>query len=223
MRRPTPPPITSPGHLAAECVTSDPGNPKDEPEESRTLEAVGTGRSEPEPFITVSIPYFKARGYIRRAVNSILAQPHRRLRVVVVNDGDRVGPWRELADIADPRLVRFDHPENRNRYFADAVVLAATPDDWFATQDADDWSEPDRLERLIQRAQQFQCRQSFTNRRPGLQRGRNPGPIRSTPPWAVRWTPRSGTASGIMRCSAPRCCAPWEATLPGIGWDMTPC
>ncbi|MFM8358976.1 MAG: glycosyltransferase [Verrucomicrobiota bacterium] len=104
---------------------------------------------EAAPSITVSIPYFRARPYIRRAVESILNQTHAALRLVVINDADPEGPWAELADIDDPRLIRFDLPRNRGRYFADAVVLAATPDAWLATQDADDWSEPDRLERLL--------------------------------------------------------------------------
>ncbi len=99
--------------------------------------------------ITVSIPFFRARPYIRRAVESILSQTHHNLRLVVINDADAEGPWRELTDLDDPRLIRFDLPLNRGRYFADAVVLAATPDPWFATQDADDWSEPDRLACLL--------------------------------------------------------------------------
>ncbi len=117
-------------------------------------EGEGKGEDAAAPSITVSIPYFRARPYIRRAVESILNQTHAALRLVVINDADPMGPWSELADIDDPRLIRFDLPRNRGRYFADAVVLAATPDAWFATQDADDWSEPERLERLLRCALQ---------------------------------------------------------------------
>ena len=101
------------------------------------------------PRVTVSIPYFRNRAYIRRAVDSILAQSYANLRVVVVNDGDRDAPWPALEDIRDDRLVRFDLDTNRGRYFADAVVLEATSDAYFLVQDADDWSEPHRVATLM--------------------------------------------------------------------------
>jgi glycosyltransferase involved in cell wall biosynthesis len=99
--------------------------------------------------VTVSIPYHRCRPYIRQAVQSILDQTHRDLTVVVVNDGDPEPPWDLLADIHDPRLVRFDLGSNRGRYFADAVVLSATSSPYYLVQDADDWSEPDRIEQLL--------------------------------------------------------------------------
>ena len=71
--------------------------------------------------------------------------------VVVVNDGDPEPPWDVLDDLSDPRLVRFDLPDNRGRYFADQVVLDATRSHYFLVQDADDWSEPRRIEILLDR------------------------------------------------------------------------
>jgi glycosyltransferase involved in cell wall biosynthesis/predicted O-methyltransferase YrrM len=101
--------------------------------------------------VTVSVPYFRCREYLATAVESLLAQTHRDLTVVVVNDGDPESPWPLLAHLDDPRLVRFDLDRNRGRYFADAVVLAATGSPWFAPHDADDWSEPERLATLLRR------------------------------------------------------------------------
>lgn len=100
------------------------------------------------PRVTVSIPFHGAPQLLRRAVDSILQQTYTHLRVIVVNDGD-APPWRWLADINDPRLTCFGLPVNRGRYFADAVVLNATDDPFFLIQDADDWSEPRRLEKLL--------------------------------------------------------------------------
>lgn len=99
--------------------------------------------------VTVSIPYANCREYIVQAVESILAQQYANLRLIVVNDGDPRPPWDLLAHIDDPRLVRFDLPGNFGRYFADAVVVEATPDPLFLVQDADDWSAPERIETLL--------------------------------------------------------------------------
>jgi glycosyltransferase involved in cell wall biosynthesis/predicted O-methyltransferase YrrM len=112
--------------------------------------------------VTVSVPYYGCKRYIRQAVQSILAQSHRDLTVVVVNDGDPDPPWEPLADLDDPRLVRFDLDRNRGRYFADAVVLAATTSPLFAPHDADDWSEPDRIASLLRRLRETHAVGAFS-------------------------------------------------------------
>jgi glycosyltransferase involved in cell wall biosynthesis len=103
-----------------------------------------------ERAITVSLPYFGCRPFLRRAVESILGQTHGDLTLIVLNDGDEPAPWDLLADIKDRRLVRFDLDVNRGRYFADAVALSATSDRYFMVQDADDWSSLDRAARLYE-------------------------------------------------------------------------
>jgi hypothetical protein len=69
----------------------------------------------------------------------------------VVNDGDPEPPWDLLADIQDPRLVRFSLLANHGPYFATAVALNATSAPYFMVQDADDWSAPTRAARLLDR------------------------------------------------------------------------
>lgn len=105
-----------------------------------------TKSGEKTPRVTVTLPYYQCKPFIRRAVESILHQSYSNLQLVVVNDGDADAPWSILADIDDPRLIRFDLQANRGRYFADNVVLSATRDPYFMIQDADDWSERNRLE-----------------------------------------------------------------------------
>jgi glycosyltransferase involved in cell wall biosynthesis len=99
--------------------------------------------------VTASVPYFNARNYVRRAVESLLAQTHRNLTVVVVNDGDPNPPWSELADINDPRLIRFSLDLNYGPYFSHQIVLAASTSPYFLVQDADDWSTPTRVASLL--------------------------------------------------------------------------
>jgi glycosyltransferase involved in cell wall biosynthesis len=102
-----------------------------------------------EPHVVVTIPYYRCRAHVRQCVESVLGQTHRNLTAVVVNDGDPKPPWDVLAGLDDPRLVRFDLPRNRGRYFADQVVLEATTSDYLMIHDADDWSEPQRVAVLL--------------------------------------------------------------------------
>jgi glycosyltransferase involved in cell wall biosynthesis len=98
--------------------------------------------------VTVSMPFWRCHAWLRRSVDAVLGQTYRDIRLVVVNDADPVSPWPLLADINDPRLVRFDLPENRGRYFIDAVIFEATRPELWAMQDPDDWPEPDRFAKL---------------------------------------------------------------------------
>ena len=75
-----------------------------------------------------------------RAVESVLSQSHTDLTLVVVND---VGepPWPLLADIDDPRLIRFELGGNRGRHWDAAATSHRFS--WFLVHDADDWCDAD--------------------------------------------------------------------------------
>ena len=115
--------------------------------------------------VTAAVPYRAARSYVAQAVESLLAQTHRELTVVVLNDGDPASPWPLLDHLDDRRLVRFDLDRNRGRYFADQVVLAATTDPFYLVQDADDRSEPARVERLLDELRRHHAHAAISSRR----------------------------------------------------------
>jgi predicted O-methyltransferase YrrM len=96
------------------------------------------------------MPYRGCPDVIRRAVDAVLAQTHTDLTLIVVNDGDHdTPPWPALADITDPRLIRLHLPENRGRYHADAVTLAACRTPWWTVHDADDAADPRWLQVML--------------------------------------------------------------------------
>jgi hypothetical protein len=100
-------------------------------------------------WVTACVAHYRCHRYVRRAVDSLLAQSYPWMRVVVVNDGDPCPPWRELASITDPRLLRFDLGRNGGCFFCWEVVRRATPDPFFMVQDADDWAAPQRAAALL--------------------------------------------------------------------------
>lgn len=102
------------------------------------------------PQVTVSMPYHGCPETVRRAVDAVLGQTHPGLLLVVVNDGDHDSPpWPHLADVDDPRLIRFDLPEQRGRYAADAVTLAACTTPLWTIHDADDEADPRWLQTML--------------------------------------------------------------------------
>jgi glycosyltransferase involved in cell wall biosynthesis len=107
----------------------------------------GDGR---RPTVAVSIPYFAAGSYVRRAVESILDQTYPDLEVFLISDGDvQSPPWESLSDLDDPRLRRFEFRSNNGPYFVHSTVLHATAARYLLIQDADDWSDSKRVEALV--------------------------------------------------------------------------
>lgn len=100
--------------------------------------------------IDVMTPVFNGAPFIRESIESILRQTYRNLRLIVVNNGSTDGTADVLAELAaqDNRimLVTQAHTslvEARNRQ------LEMATGDLISFQDADDISEPDRLQKQV--------------------------------------------------------------------------
>lgn len=99
----------------------------------------------------VTMPTFRTPPeLLDRAVDSVLNSRDVDLHLIVLVDGDpktRVARW-------NSRVTVFKLPDNRGRYFADAVGIAAAsrvPGALWAPLDADDWVEPEHYARLAER------------------------------------------------------------------------
>lgn len=99
--------------------------------------------------MVVSIPTFGCTPYLRHAVESVLAQTHQDLAIYVVSDGDGSEPWSVLEDLNDERVHLIELSQQRGPYFVHDLLLRAVDAEFLLTQDADDWSEPNRLAVLM--------------------------------------------------------------------------
>jgi glycosyltransferase involved in cell wall biosynthesis len=100
------------------------------------------------PRVSVVLPAYNAAGTIRRAIDSILRQTMQDLELIVVDDGSEDCTREVVQSMNDPRLryVRRPHqglPRTLNAGLAEARGAIV------AVQDADDWSDPERLERQL--------------------------------------------------------------------------
>jgi len=94
--------------------------------------------------LTVSIPVYNTPpAMVRRAVDSVLANDSVS-RVIVTGDGQSPG----IAPTDDRLLVWATH-RNMGRYFVDDVVSRACTTPLFTVHDADDWSDPGRLDACV--------------------------------------------------------------------------
>ncbi len=103
-----------------------------------------------EERISVIVPVYRAEPYLARCVDSVLAQSHRDLELILVDDGSPDG-CPALCDAyarRDPR-VKVIHRENGGIAEARNTGLDAAGGGWIAFVDSDDWVEPDFLEYLL--------------------------------------------------------------------------
>lgn len=102
------------------------------------------------PLITVVMSVWNARDTLARAVDSILGQTYSDFEFLIVDDGSTDGSDEMLAEYArgDAR-VRILGQKNSGLTRALIRGCAEARGEWIARQDADDWSEPQRLEKCL--------------------------------------------------------------------------
>jgi glycosyltransferase involved in cell wall biosynthesis len=99
--------------------------------------------------VSVLMPAFNAERFLAEAIESVLAQTHEDLELLIVDDGSKDGTLELARGYArrDPRVRVLQNPENlgtvrtRNRLFDEADPKS----ELFALMDADDVCLPDRF------------------------------------------------------------------------------
>ena len=106
-----------------------------------------------QPKVSVIVPVYNAEKYLRKCVDSILAQTFRDFEVILVDDGspDRSGAICDEYAQKDPR-VRVIHKENGGVSSARQCGLDNARGEYTIHADPDDWIEPDMLEALYAKA-----------------------------------------------------------------------
>jgi glycosyltransferase involved in cell wall biosynthesis len=101
------------------------------------------------PLVSCIIPVFNGERYLEETLQSVLAQTHRPLQIIVADDGstDRSA---ELARDFDPAVICLHQP-NAGHAAARNLGLTAATGHYVAFLDADDLWHPEKLARQLQR------------------------------------------------------------------------
>jgi glycosyltransferase involved in cell wall biosynthesis len=98
--------------------------------------------------VSVVVPLYNKAAYIRRTLDSILAQTHSDFEIIVVDDGSTDDGPQVVRQYSDPR-IRLVSQENRGLAAARNRGVAESQTEWVAFLDADDeWLET-FLERTV--------------------------------------------------------------------------
>lgn len=99
------------------------------------------------PLVSVVMPVWRPGPALLTSVRSILAQTHAHLEVLLVDDasGEAFDDVFAACGALDPRVRLLRQPVNGGSYLARNAALAVARGQFVTTQDADDWSHPERL------------------------------------------------------------------------------
>jgi hypothetical protein len=106
----------------------------------------GSGRA---PAVTVLMAVYNGERFLRQAIDSVLTQTFSDFEFVIVDDGSTDRSREILAGYTDPRIRPLWNSANLGLTRSLNRGLAASTAELVARQDADDISEPRRLERQV--------------------------------------------------------------------------
>lgn len=108
--------------------------------------------------ITVIVPVYNVESYLRKCLDSIIAQTYKNIEIVVVNDGstDASGEICKEFSEMDHRIIYIEQ-ENAGLSAARNTGLENMSGDYVTFVDSDDWIELDYVETLYKKITQYQA------------------------------------------------------------------
>lgn len=102
-----------------------------------------------KPLVSIIIPCYNVSEFVEKSVGSILKQSYKNLEIFLIDDASTDDTLRIIKGIKDHRIKLIEVKENTQKVGAVNKALQLALGDLIAFQDADDWSEPDRIENQV--------------------------------------------------------------------------
>lgn len=125
--------------------------------------SVGTVASSRD-LVSVIMPAYNAAAFIARSIDSVLAQTHAELELIIVDDGSTDDTFAYLEGRAklDARIILLAQAGNAGVAAARNAGIAAARGACIAFLDSDDWWHPRKLELQLQQMRQVGARVSYS-------------------------------------------------------------
>ena len=108
--------------------------------------------------VSIIVPAYNIESYIGRCMESILNQSHKKIEILVIDDGSTDGTWNVIKHYAakDQRIVAM-HKENGGVSSTRRVGLEHAKGEYIGFVDGDDYVEPEMFERLLTNAVEYKA------------------------------------------------------------------
>jgi glycosyltransferase involved in cell wall biosynthesis len=111
---------------------------------------IDSGPGGGSPLVSVVTCVYNAGEYLRPSVLSVVNQTYRKLDIIIVDDGSTDGSLDTITDLLDDKRIRVFRQANATRPVALNRALDLVQGEFYAIQDADDISEPTRIEAQLE-------------------------------------------------------------------------
>src|SRR6056297_1399486 len=101
------------------------------------------------PTVSVIVPTYNRADSLPRTIDSVLAQTHDDLELVVVDDASTDDTETVVERYEDDRVTYLEHATNRGGSAARNTGIRASDGDYVAFLDSDDEWHPEKLERQV--------------------------------------------------------------------------
>lgn len=110
------------------------------------------------PLVSVIVPIYNVKLYLRQCVQSIFKQSYQNLEIILVDDGSTDGSS-ELCDLLqkEDSRVKVLHKTNGGLSDARNFGLKHSTGDWVSFVDSDDWVSPIFIEAMLRAAIDINC------------------------------------------------------------------
>lgn len=98
------------------------------------------------PEVSVIMPAYNCGPFLAKAIGSILGQTFTDFELIICDDGSTDNTWSVIQSFDDKRIRKYRNEQNKGYLATYNYLLTLTTAPLITCQDADDWSEPQRLE-----------------------------------------------------------------------------
>lgn len=95
--------------------------------------------------ISIVIPVYNAEKWVKNAIDSVLNQTYKNLEILICDDASNDKSYEILRTLSDERIRLFRNDVNQGYLKTCNFLFSKTNGDYIGFQDADDWSNTDRI------------------------------------------------------------------------------
>lgn len=112
--------------------------------------------------VSIIMPSYNTGGYIKKSVESVLAQTYENWELIIVDDCSTDNTDEVIAQLSDPRIRYLKNEKNSGAAVSRNKALREAKGRWIAFLDSDDLWAPEKLEKQIQFMKRNEYHFSYT-------------------------------------------------------------
>lgn len=113
--------------------------------------------------VSIIIPAYNSQKYIKRTIESVLAQTYKHFEILIIDDGSSDETVKEIVKIEDERIRIICNEYNMGACFSRNRGVLEAKGEYIAFQDSDDIWHEDKLEICMRTLQKRQCDVVFSS------------------------------------------------------------